>query len=153
MPITLACTGCGKELEVPDSTVGRKFRCPKCGMIFIVPGAADDPDVGEKDPRRARLSNPVLDATETTTSNEPACTPPVNGKATGARGARMRASDFVRRYRHVWYYNVAYYGTYLWVFLVLLGVIGQGIFAAVHSIEIVGAGNRKFSFSKIGWAL
>jgi hypothetical protein len=51
----------------------------------------------------------------------------------------MKATDFVNRYRHVWYYNVAYYGTYFWVILVLIGILGYGAIALTHTVEILGS--------------
>lgn len=37
--IKLACRNCGKRLEAPDGTAGRKGRCPGCGEVFAVPEA------------------------------------------------------------------------------------------------------------------
>lgn len=38
MPIDSQCTGCGKSLRVSDEFVGRKARCPVCGIVYIVGG-------------------------------------------------------------------------------------------------------------------
>lgn len=36
------CAGCGKTLRVNDEFVGRKARCPVCGLVYVVGGAAMD---------------------------------------------------------------------------------------------------------------
>lgn len=36
MPIKLKCR-CGEKLSAPDSAAGKKGKCPKCGMRFMVP--------------------------------------------------------------------------------------------------------------------
>ncbi len=33
------CSGCGKTLRVNDEFVGRKARCPVCGLVYVVGGA------------------------------------------------------------------------------------------------------------------
>jgi len=40
MPIEFACTGCQKLLRVPDTSAGKRARCPNCGHIQAVPDAA-----------------------------------------------------------------------------------------------------------------
>lgn len=42
MPIDSQCTGCGKSLRVSDEFVGRKARCPICGIVYIAGGAGLD---------------------------------------------------------------------------------------------------------------
>ena len=41
MPIDSLCTGCGKTLRVNDEFVGRKARCPMCGLVYVVGGGVD----------------------------------------------------------------------------------------------------------------
>ena len=43
MPIDSLCSGCGKTLRVNDEIVGRKARCPICGLVYVVGGTAIDP--------------------------------------------------------------------------------------------------------------
>ena len=38
MAIDSQCTGCGKTLRVNDEFVGRKARCPVCGIVYVVGG-------------------------------------------------------------------------------------------------------------------
>ncbi len=38
MPIDSQCSGCGKTLRVNDEFVGRKARCPVCGVVYVVGG-------------------------------------------------------------------------------------------------------------------
>ncbi len=42
MPIDSLCSGCGKTLRVNDEFVGRKARCPVCGLVYVVGGATID---------------------------------------------------------------------------------------------------------------
>ncbi len=42
MPIDSICSGCGKTLRVNDEFVGRKARCPVCGLVYVVGGVAMD---------------------------------------------------------------------------------------------------------------
>ena len=42
MPIDSQCTGCGKTLRVDDEFVGRKARCPVCGIVYVVGGDGRD---------------------------------------------------------------------------------------------------------------
>jgi LSD1 subclass zinc finger protein len=38
MPIQVTCPTCGKLLQAPDSTAGKRVRCPSCQTIVDVPG-------------------------------------------------------------------------------------------------------------------
>ncbi len=42
MPIRIVCPGCSVELNAPDTSAGKKVRCPKpeCGAVASVPGKA-----------------------------------------------------------------------------------------------------------------
>jgi RsiW-degrading membrane proteinase PrsW (M82 family) len=51
MAIEFTCT-CGKSLHAPDGTEGRRARCPKCGMIVIVPA----PEVYELSPAESSVT-------------------------------------------------------------------------------------------------
>lgn len=44
MPIEFQCLNCQKRLRVPDTSIGKKARCPDCGTIQEVPSE----DSGEK---------------------------------------------------------------------------------------------------------
>ena len=44
MPIDSQCSGCGKTLRVNDEFVGRKARCPVCGLVYIAGGGQISPD-------------------------------------------------------------------------------------------------------------
>jgi hypothetical protein len=49
MPIDSQCSECGKTLRVNDEFVGRKARCPVCGLVYIAGGGqiAPDPSTAE----------------------------------------------------------------------------------------------------------
>jgi LSD1 subclass zinc finger protein len=40
MPIQVTCPTCGKLLQAPDSTAGKRVRCPSCQNVIDVPGGA-----------------------------------------------------------------------------------------------------------------
>lgn len=42
MAIELACSNCRKRLKAPPGAEGKRFKCPHCQEIVIVPGAASD---------------------------------------------------------------------------------------------------------------
>ncbi|MHC4986628.1 MAG: TFIIB-type zinc ribbon-containing protein, partial [Planctomycetota bacterium] len=44
MSITFDCTGCGKQIEAPDSAGGKRGKCPFCGQGNDIPAAAPAPD-------------------------------------------------------------------------------------------------------------
>lgn len=42
MAIPLDCPSCGKRLNAPDSSAGKKAKCPACGTIVVVPDVIRD---------------------------------------------------------------------------------------------------------------
>ena len=44
MPIKVTCGGCGATLSTPDSSAGKRAKCPKCGSIIEIPSADDGDD-------------------------------------------------------------------------------------------------------------
>lgn len=47
MPITVDCTGCGKQYRVSEQAAGKRLRCRECGRDMIVPmpgGGSDESD-------------------------------------------------------------------------------------------------------------
>ena len=46
MPIEFRCTGCQRLLRTADDTAGKQARCPECGAVMVVPGAAVFPEAG-----------------------------------------------------------------------------------------------------------
>jgi hypothetical protein len=42
MPRTISCVHCGVVLNLPDQAVGRKLKCPKCGVKFLAGDAGVD---------------------------------------------------------------------------------------------------------------
>ncbi|MBN9121905.1 MAG: hypothetical protein J0I06_22650 [Planctomycetes bacterium] len=43
MPITFACA-CGKTLRVPDTSAGKRAKCPACGAVVAIPTPQPEPD-------------------------------------------------------------------------------------------------------------
>jgi hypothetical protein len=55
MPIAITCPGCDKKLRVPDTSAGKKVRCPSCQKVVPVPKPEEDlvepdDDLVEPDP-------------------------------------------------------------------------------------------------------
>src|SRR5437879_2101680 len=46
--ISVVCT-CGKKLKAPASAVGKKAKCPKCGMVLTVSAPVPTPAAVEED--------------------------------------------------------------------------------------------------------
>lgn len=44
MPIKVTCGGCGATLSTPDSSAGKRAKCPKCGSIIEIPNPAAEDD-------------------------------------------------------------------------------------------------------------
>lgn len=57
---TIACVGCGGEVAVPESLVGRRGECPLCGARFAVPEEGSEPEV-EAAPSRWPFTLPVFE--------------------------------------------------------------------------------------------
>jgi hypothetical protein len=47
MPIPLTCSGCDVTIKAPDTSAGKRVKCPRCGTILDVPDGSEDT------PRRA----------------------------------------------------------------------------------------------------
>lgn len=65
MAISFLCTGCSKQLQVPDDAAGGKAKCPACGAVMVVPevvsaeevhASGDDPSQAGAAPQGAGLS-------------------------------------------------------------------------------------------------
>jgi hypothetical protein len=54
MPVEFQCRECGRQLRVPDETVGRKARCPECGTIQeVVAGSSPFAETVQEIPPKA----------------------------------------------------------------------------------------------------
>jgi len=42
--VLITCTACNSKMRVPDSAVGKKVKCPKCGAVLSVPAAEPPPE-------------------------------------------------------------------------------------------------------------
>ncbi len=59
MPQIISCTDCGRKLRVPDNLLGKKVRCPGCGVTFVGQAAEELEELEEVEeppppPRRRR---------------------------------------------------------------------------------------------------
>ncbi len=44
MSIKVTCNGCGATLSTPDSSAGKKAKCPKCGGVLQIPNLQQEDD-------------------------------------------------------------------------------------------------------------
>lgn len=79
MPISFACTGCGRNLQTPDSMAGKKGKCPHCNAVMQIPAASSADDA---DPFGFGGS-----------SSKPAASPPPAGDLFGDLGASSSSSS------------------------------------------------------------
>jgi predicted RNA-binding Zn-ribbon protein involved in translation (DUF1610 family) len=49
VPIKVTCTGCGVTLSTPDSSAGKKAKCPKCGNAIAIPTPSEEVYDAESD--------------------------------------------------------------------------------------------------------
>jgi predicted Zn finger-like uncharacterized protein len=69
MPIRFECESCSARIKVPDSTEGRKVKCPRCGSTQRVPGtkSADKavaPDDEQVSPAPSKAPPPTASVSE-----------------------------------------------------------------------------------------
>lgn len=60
MPQLIRCPDCGRTLRVPDDLLGKKVKCPGCGVKFV--GAADAPEELDEAPARSSFSSTRADS-------------------------------------------------------------------------------------------
>lgn len=76
MALFVSCTGCFKQLKLPDNAAGRKVRCPMCQTTFLAKGAA--PVVEELEILESIEPPPVANRSSV---GRPAVPPPPPGRA------------------------------------------------------------------------
>ena len=42
MPIKVTCAGCGVTLSTPDSSAGKRAKCPQCGSAIEIPAVQEE---------------------------------------------------------------------------------------------------------------
>src|SRR5262249_49237932 len=67
MTISVTCDGCDRTLKAPDTSAGRKIKCPKCGAAVLVPS----PDEDEAEPVAAKKSAAPAKAKRMSASDGP----------------------------------------------------------------------------------
>ncbi len=65
MPLRFLCQACESRMKVPDGSHGRKVKCPKCGMMQLVPSQAEIDkqnltDAGETKPKQEPAGEEML---------------------------------------------------------------------------------------------
>jgi hypothetical protein len=62
MPAIISCPSCDRTLRVPDELLGKKVKCPSCGLIFV--GTAEarsreevDPEPEKPAPKKSPFAN------------------------------------------------------------------------------------------------
>lgn len=48
MPIKVTCAGCGVSLTTPDTSAGKRAKCPKCGQAIEIPAASAEEEIEEE---------------------------------------------------------------------------------------------------------
>ncbi len=88
MPIRVDCASCGKKLQVPDSTAGKRVKCPGCQAVLDVPrpGVMETEPAGIAESRPSRAA--VDDASEAEDSGKKPC--PMCGEMIVATAAKCR---------------------------------------------------------------
>src|SRR5687768_5574069 len=71
MPIEVSCE-CGKRLRAPDSSAGRRAKCPGCGRVLQVPAAPGAPAVGVKAAAPQQAPLPPVPAAGASAARPPA---------------------------------------------------------------------------------
>jgi LSD1 subclass zinc finger protein len=89
MSLFVSCTGCFKQLKLPDNAAGRKVRCPMCQTTFLAQGPA--PVVEELEVLESIEPPPVAKRSSAGRSSVP---PPSPGraKATSVQDALKKAA-------------------------------------------------------------
>lgn len=69
MPIEVKCDKCQATLRAPDSTAGKRIKCPRCSNILLVESIDEDPEVDKEHATHGMIFVP---AERQTTSHRPA---------------------------------------------------------------------------------
>jgi len=59
MPVSVICSTCSSKLKAPDSAVGRKTKCPKCGSAIVVSAGTTVQNLPAPVPEAVPVHNPV----------------------------------------------------------------------------------------------
>lgn len=62
MPILITCPNCGHQLKAPDTAVGKKGKCPRCGTVMPIKAATESgsPGPAARPPERKPAATPPL---------------------------------------------------------------------------------------------
>lgn len=71
MPIELNCTGCGRQLRVPDAHAGKQARCPVCGTICLIPSSGSSGEPNPLAPLPSQIPSFTPQPFNSTTSQNP----------------------------------------------------------------------------------
>lgn len=133
MPIQFACTGCGKQLRVDESSAGKRAKCPQCETILQVPNvaAASDPLAAATPPAAAATAGATNPYTPPTVESMTGPTP-IAGGAVGNQ--RVTATQILNYAWEIWKSNLGLLvGVTVFTFairMVVNQVLGAGIGAA-----------------------
>jgi hypothetical protein len=64
MPEIITCPDCEKKLRVPDHLLGKKVKCPGCGVMFVGKADSAPPEDEPPPPARKRATPPPEDRVE-----------------------------------------------------------------------------------------
>ena len=105
MPIQFACTGCGKQLRVDESSAGKRAKCPQCETILQVPNvaAASDPLAAATPPATAVAGGAANPYTPPSVESMSGPTP-IAGGAVGNQ--RVTATQILNYAWEIWKSNL-----------------------------------------------
>ena len=143
MPISVKCSGCGKQYRLSEEAAGKKLRCRACGRDMMVP-AAGDPS-GETDPFEALVSMERNAApSPPTRQRKPLISMPVDAlpmKGESVRAPRRRSPSRFGRSKGatIGTDNLSPWAVILFVLLQILAAILQ----TVQARQVAGAAHGK----------
>jgi phage FluMu protein Com len=96
MTIAFQCSGCGVTLKVPDTSAGRRGKCPKCATVNLIPAVGGQVQTAPPTPRAAPRAAKPAPAPDVPDEGEEAGAPPEpRPRRKGAKKRRSRMMLFV----------------------------------------------------------
>ena len=163
MALKLKCR-CGKVLSVPESAIGKKGKCPNCGVSFVIPGrkpAVHGPPAEESKPEPEDhlagfsdlssdlddlLDEPFPAASDTGISAAPAPSPSEVPKAKKRSSTRQQMGKLANGIKLVFWGTLLTVGAIPIAFI--LGIIG-GVSLAVIPSGMIIVGSLLATFGRI----
>ncbi|MBN1809559.1 MAG: hypothetical protein JW909_10870 [Planctomycetes bacterium] len=152
MPAKFSCPNTGKILNLPDSVMGKAFKCPACGEAHRAP-AAEDPQAAMAP--EAVEEREAWGGDETSSEAEAAAPPPrTAGRRRGTRDVRrrgaMREQTFIQK--HWWKLGLAI-GVPLIVVIALVSNHAGNKQHRARTLEMLAGAEARFDEGNAGKAM